>query len=102
GPGCAPDGYIQHDRTAGAQTLLAVPAMGWVAKDSNNAAQSTGVPADGGLPNGSFGPDGISGYDPSANQQATSIRSALRKNSPFQDPPDRSDGIVYQDEWLNH
>jgi hypothetical protein len=59
------------------------------------------VPDAGGPPLGT--PDeAVAGYDPMANRRATSIRSVPRKGRAFADPPDPTDGLVYQDEWVQH
>jgi hypothetical protein len=75
--------------------------MGWVARDDNNATQSTNVPDQGGPPRRP-GSSAIAGYDPSANRAATSIPSYARKNAPFVDQPDPNSPAVYQDEWVHH
>jgi Glycoside hydrolase family 44 len=92
---------VKHDKSAGVETLLTVPMLGYVAKDDNDATRSTGVPSEGAGPV-TPGSEAIAGYDPKQNQQTTSIRSYARKGSPFQDPPNPNADVVYQDEWIAH
>lgn len=100
-PSGVADRFIAANRRAGAETLLTIPALGWVARDDSNQTRSTGVPAQGGPPlAGSSG--AIAGYDPAPNRLATSVRSLPRKGAPFADPPDLTDEVVYQDEWVAH
>ena len=89
------------DKARGAATLLTVPTIGWVARDTDNAHASENVPNSGGP--GLAGADGpIAGYDPSANRSLTSVRSIARKGAPFVDAPNPAASVVYQDEWINH
>ncbi len=101
GPSSSADGYVALNLATGVETFLTIPAMGWVAKDGDTEARSMDVPPRGGLPLSGVG-GGIPGYDPSLNRSRTSIRSLARKGAPFADPPDLSDGVVYQDEWIHH
>jgi hypothetical protein len=94
------DMFFKADKSVGADTLLTVPTLGYVAKDDNNEHRSTNVPSEGGAPVAP-GSEAIPGYDPSANQAATSVKSFPTKGSAFQDPPNTG-GPVYQDEWINH
>ena len=92
---------VKHDKSAGMETLLTVPMLGYVAKDDNDNTRSTGVPSEGAGPV-TPGSEAIAGYDPKQNQQTTSVKSYARKGSPFQDPPDPNADAVYQDEWIAH
>ncbi|MGI4787991.1 MAG: glycoside hydrolase family 44 protein [Janthinobacterium lividum] len=101
GPSSAADRFVSGNKAKGAATVLTVPTIGWVARDSDNSHASANVPNSGGDP--VSGADGaISGYDPSANRALTSVRSVARKNSPFSDMPTLAGGVVYQDEWIAH
>ena len=101
GPSSAADRFVRENKAAGAATLLTVPTIGWVARDSDNSHASVGVPGNGGT--GLSGADGaISGYDPAANRAATSVRSLPRKNAPFTAFPSLAGGVIYQDEWIAH
>jgi hypothetical protein len=95
------DAYVRLNRERGVASYLTIPAMGWVARNGDSGTRSSGVPAAGGAPDGRT-PGGIPGYDPAANRRTTSLRSAPRKGAPFADPPDPTDGVVYQDEWVAH
>ena len=100
-PSSAADAFVRADKAHGAATLLTVPTIGWVARDTDNANASTNVPNNGGP--GLAGPDGpIAGYDPAANRSRTSVRSVARKGAPFVDRPTIAGGVVYQDEWIHH
>lgn len=95
------DKSIGETLQAGADMILTIPTIGWVAKDDNNRSESKNVPMEGGdalSPNS----DAIPGYDPTENRKRTSVRSVARKGKPFQFPPDLEDGVVYQDEWVAH
>ena len=101
GPSSAADRFVQANKKRGAATLLTVPTIGWVARDSDNSHASANVPASGGP--GLTGADGpVAGYDPADNRQLTSIRSQARKSGPFADNPSLASGVVYQDEWVAH
>ncbi len=91
-PSSAADTFVSGDKARGAATLLTVPTLGWVAKDSDNSHQSVGVPD----------PNHTDGYDPSDNRSRTSVRSMARKNALFSNAPTLAGGVVYQDEWVNH
>jgi hypothetical protein len=100
-PSGVADRFVAETRAAGAEPVITIPALGWVARDQNNETRSRDVPRGGGPPiAGPAGP--IAGYDPTANRAATSIRSLARKGRPFEDPPDLDDDRVYQDEWVYH
>ena len=100
-PSGAADSGIAAARSQGAQFFLTVPTMGWVARDNDTSHASQSVPAAGGMPV-SPGSEAIAGYDPAANRQRVSVRSLPRKGRPFADPPDKTDAVVYQDEWVAH
>lgn len=100
-PSSVADAMVGLDRSLGVQTVMTVPAIGWVASNGDNDTHSVNVPSIGGPPL-TPGSEAIAGYDPSTNRSITSIRSLPRKNAPFADPPDVSAGVVYQDEWINH
>ena len=92
GPSSAADRFVLGNRARSAATLLTVPTIGWVAKDSDNSHQSVNVPS----------PNAAAGYDPADNRNRTSVRSEARKNAPFVDAPTLAGGVVYQDEWIAH
>lgn len=100
-PGAAADSFIRATQAASATTILTIPTIGYVAKNGDTDTRSQDVPAQGGAP---LHPDAeqIAGYDPQANQAATSIASFAAKGRPFADPPALDDSAVYQDEWVNH
>jgi hypothetical protein len=100
-PSGAADKAIAAGISAGTDAMITIPTLGWVARDDNNATASTGVPGAGGPPMGP-GSDAIAGYDPASNRQRVSQQSLPRKGRPFADPPDLSDDVVYQDEWVYH
>jgi hypothetical protein len=97
----AADDFVKQNRSKGVDSLITVPAIGWVARDGLVDSRSNGVPAHGGPPTGGSG-DAIDGYDPTDNRARTSVRSLARKGSAFVDQPDPGSRIVYQDEWVAH
>jgi hypothetical protein len=97
----AADDFVKQNRSKGVDSLITVPAIGWVARDGLVDSRSNGVPAHGAPPKGGSG-DAIDGYDPTDNRTRTSIRSMPRKGSAFVDQPDPSSHTVYQDEWVAH
>jgi hypothetical protein len=99
-PGAASERFVQDTQGVGAEAVMSVPAMGWVARNTDKQVQSVGVPSDGGPP---LTPDGetIAGYDPTENRRRTSAQSFARKNAPFVDGRDQGSGPVYQDEWIH-
>jgi hypothetical protein len=107
-PSGVADQAIAAARQAGIPFLLTIPALGWVARDDDNATRALDVPWAGGpasepAADGGQGEQGaIAGYDPSRNRAHTSIRSVARTGEPFQFPPDRADAVVAQDEWVAH
>lgn len=94
GASSAADYFIDQNKVGGAQTLLTVPTIGWVAKDTDNNHTSENVPPGGGEPLPRT--DGaVAGYDPTVNRARTSVRSVPRaKNARL--------GDVAQDAWVNH
>ena len=78
---------------AGAESLLTIPMIGWVARDGNEQSRSVDVPI-------TRASKTLDGYDPSRNRDRTSIASLARKRDRFEYPPDLADGAVYQDEWV--
>lgn len=99
--GSSTDEFVKANFGVGAETVLTVPAMGWVARNTDKQVQSVGVPPDGGPPSTADG-DAIAGYDPTENRQRTSVQSLARKNAPFVDAPEQSGGPVFQDEFVHH
>jgi hypothetical protein len=100
-PGSTADHFIREAQSLDAEAILTIPAIGYVAKDGDNNTRSQNVPESGGPPL-EPGSEAIDGYDPAANQRATSVKSFATKGKPFADPPDLNDGAVYQDEWVAH
>ncbi len=100
-PSSVVDKSFGEAKAGGADMLLTIPTMGWVARNDNQGAESKGVPQGGGDAVAS-GSSAIPGYDPTANRQRVSVRSLPRKGKPFNDPPDLNDDVVYQDEWVYH
>lgn len=91
-PSGVADSFIRQSRAIGAEPVLTIPALGWVARDASTETRSSGVP----------GAGAEAGYDPTANRRATSVASHPRKGAPFSDAPDLGDDAVYQDEWVHH
>ncbi|MBC8104254.1 MAG: glycoside hydrolase family 44 protein [Cytophagales bacterium] len=105
GPSSGPDRFVRQNRAAGTATLLTVPTIGWVAKDTDSAHASEAVPGEGGPPLTSVrdtAKGAIAGYDPAANRDRTSMPSFARKGKPFTLKPTLAAGAVYQDEWIYH
>jgi hypothetical protein len=100
-PSGVADKAIAAGKLAASDAIITIPTLGWVARDDSNATASTAVPGAGGPPLAP-GSDAIAGYDPASNRQRVSQRSLPRKGRPFTDPPDVSDDVVYQDEWVYH
>lgn len=101
GTGNTADNFVANTLSVNDVPLMTVPALGWVAKDTNNDHRSTGVPDQGGQAV-NVGSDAIAGYDPTSNQAATSVPSLPTKPGALSDPPDPKAGAVYQDEWIHH
>jgi hypothetical protein len=98
--GSASDAGVAANRAQHVDTLITIPALGWVAKSDNTLDRSVEVPDDGGPAVDQAGR--IAGYDPSANRERTSVRSLPRKPGPFVVDPDPASPVVYEDEWVNH
>src|SRR5579859_6660253 len=49
-PGQATDQFVAGNQGVGVETVLTVPALGWVARNTDKQVQSVGVPSDGGAP----------------------------------------------------
>lgn len=98
-PSSAADSFIDAARAAGADPLVTIPALGWVAKNSDSSVRSVGVPALGGSP---LTPGGtaIAGYDPAQNQALTSVPSGAVDPGNVSAPPS-SAGAVYQNQWVH-
>jgi hypothetical protein len=98
--GSMADDFVKGSLDGGAVPLITIPSIGWVAKDDNNQSRSTNVPSIGG-PAVAPGSAAIAGYDPSANQRATSVQSLAQKPGPFVLAPAKNSSPVYQDEWVH-
>ena len=90
-PGSAAVAFHSRNQEAGADSLLTIPMIGWVAKDRDEV-RSVDVPTG----------RRLNGYDPAANRLRTSVASFARKGGPLEYPPDRDDGAVYQAEWVHY
>jgi hypothetical protein len=103
-PSAAADRFVRENTAGGAATLLTVPTIGWVARDTDNSHASKNVPGEGGAGKNGDSRGAIEGYDPSANRAATSVPSFARKRKPFTATPTRESAQtgVYQDEWIYH
>ena len=99
--GNAVDNFITQSLAAGAQPLITIPTLGWVAKNDDNNAMSIGVPNQGGPPV-SPGSSAIAGYNPAANRARTDVQSLPAKGAPFSNGPDPAAQVVYQDEWVHY
>ena len=99
--GNAVDTFIAESLGAGAQPLITVPTLGWVARDTDNGHRSVNVPASGGDPIAA-GSDAISGYDPAANRARTSVQSLPSNAAVSSGQPTASGAVVYQDDWIRH
>ena len=95
------DRAVATAKAAGCDTLLTIPTLGWVARNEDNNTLSVGVPERGGAPIVP-GSQAVAGYDPTANRSHVSVKSWPRKGRPFADPPELTDDVVYQDEWVSH
>ncbi len=100
-PGSAALAFHAANAEGGADSLLTIPMIGWVAKDGDEQTRSLDVPDELSFPI-YFGSEGASGYDPAANRERTSVVSMARKGGEFAFPPDLGDGVVYQDEWVSY
>ncbi len=101
GTGDAADVFVSQTLAAGAQPVMTIPTIGWVAKNADNNTMSIGVPSQGGAPLAP-GSDSIAGYDPSANRARTSVPSLPSSNGPLAPGPNRGAATVYQDAWVHY
>lgn len=99
--GNAVDTFIQQSLAAGAQPLITVPTLGWVAKNDDNNTRASGVPAAGGPPVRP-GLDSIAGYDPTANRDRTSVPSLPKSPGAYASAPDPNATAVYEDAWVHY
>lgn len=99
--GNAVDAFISQSLAVGAQPLITIPTLGWVAKDDNNDNRGLAVPGEGGPPVAP-GSQAIAGYDPKANIARTSVPSLPKKPGPLSATPDPAAKVVYQDEWVKY
>ena len=88
------DAFVRLNKSIGAATVLTIPTLGWVARNSDTNTRSLDVPANGG-PGVAGRKDSISGYDPTENRRRTSIRSVARER--YAQPDE-----VAQDAWVRH
>jgi hypothetical protein len=100
-PSATSDEFVAKNRAVNVQSVITIPAIGWVARSSDTESRSTNVPPAGGPPLSS-GADAILGYDPTLNRTVTSVPSFARKGAPFTDVPNIDGGPVFQDEWVHH
>ena len=101
GPSSAADRFVAQNQNTGTASLLTIPTLGWVARDSDNNHASQNVPNGGGPPL-STADGAIDGYNPAANRALTSVPSLARKGRAFDLSPAQDSGPVYEDEWVNH
>jgi hypothetical protein len=99
--GNAVDTFITQSLGVGAQPLITIPTLGWVAKNADNNARGLGVPSQGGPPVAP-GSQAIAGYDPAANIARTSVLSLPTKPGPLSLTPDSAATTVYQNEWVHY
>ena len=99
--GDAVDTFVAKSLAVGAQPLITIPTIGWVAKNDDNNSRGIGVPAQGGPPVAP-GAAAIAGYDPAANIARTSVQSLPKKPGPLSANPDPAAQVVYQDQWVYH
>jgi hypothetical protein len=95
------DSFISQSLAAGAQPVMTVPTIGWVAKNRDNNTMAIGVPNVGGPPVAP-GSQAIAGYDPTANRARTSVPSLPTSKGPLAPGPDPSASVVYQDAWVHY
>ncbi len=95
--------FVSGNRSMGADSLITIPLIGWVAK--NTSSCSSGVPGGGDAlikyPTPGWETGAISGYDPTTNRNNTSVQALARKGSAFSLTPTPGDNRVYMDEWVN-
>ena len=94
-PGSAALGFFASNRAIGAESILSIPMVGWVAGDGDSDTRSLDVPIADSV-------EAIDGYSAADNRQRTSLVSMASKNGALRFPPNLGDGIVYQDEWVAH
>lgn len=97
-PSSAADAFIDGAHQGGATPLITIPALGWVARNTDNNTRSVGVPAQGGAPL-TPGGSAIAGYNPAANRALTSVPSYAVDPGDVAAAP-RTSGPVYQDQWV--
>ncbi len=100
-PSSAADRFVSQNQNAGVPSMLTIPTLGWVARDSDNNHASQNVPPNGGPPL-STAAGAIDGYNPDRNRALTSVASFARKGRAFDLNPAADGGPVYQDEWVHH
>lgn len=101
GSGNAADQFISQSLGAGAQPLMTIPTIGWVAKNADNNTMALGVPNQGGPPVAP-GADAIAGYDPRGNRARTSVPSMPTGSGDVASGPNPSAPVVYQDAWVRY
>ncbi|HEV2140248.1 MAG TPA: glycoside hydrolase family 44 protein [Candidatus Dormibacteraeota bacterium] len=99
--GNAVDTFIQQSLAVGAQPLITIPTIGWVAKNDDNNAMASGVPGQGGPPVHT-GSDSIAGYTPTANRARTSLPSLPKSVGPYAPAPNPNASVVYEDAWVHY
>ena len=92
-PGSAALIFHSRNITAGAESLLSIPMIGWVARDDDPDSRSIDAPGDG---------QSSTAYDPTDNRERTSFVSMAQKRESFEYPPNLNDDAVYQDEWVHY
>lgn len=97
-PSSAADSFIDGAHQGGAAPLITIPSLGWVARNTDAATRSQGVPAQGGAPLTSGG-SAVEGYDPAANQALTSVPSEAVDPGSLAAAPSPS-GPVYENQWV--
>jgi hypothetical protein len=99
-PSAAADWFVENNRRAGADSLVTIPTIGWVARDNDVRNRGRGVPKAGGDPLPGDSPDGaIAGYDPGPNRRRTSRPSFPTSASV---PAEQKSEAVVQDAWVRH
>jgi hypothetical protein len=93
------DQFVVDSLAGGAVPLMTIPSIGFVARNDNNQTRSTGVPSHGAAPTAP-GEAAIAGYDPTTNQQVTSVQSFASTASSSTITTKASTGAVYQDQWV--
>jgi hypothetical protein len=101
GSGNAADTFISQSLAAGAQPVVTIPTIGWVAKNNSNSTMAIGVPNQGGPPVAP-GSQEIAGYNPAANRARTSVPSLPTSNGLLASGPNPAAAVVYQDAWVHY